>query len=368
MSNRSIRKSSIVRLPAKSSFELFLVRGAQVAMMFVGVLALIFMLHAGEFILAPISLAIVIGLMLGPIATQLENHGVPAGVSAAFAVLVFVAVLCGLAFALASPLSLWSDRIPHIWEQLQAQLSQWRQPLDALRGAREELRGLMGGADLSVTVEDGSAVESMASFAPALIGQILLFFASLYFFVATRHQTRTAILTLCFDRRLRWRVAHIFRDVERLVSRYLISITLINIGEGLAVGLSLHAIGVTSAALWGTLAMLANYIVYIGPAVMTAILFAVGLTEFETLGGSLLPPAIYLAINAVEAQFVTPFVIGRTMTLNPFVVLLALAFWIWLWGALGGFIAIPALLIILAVARNVVPGFDWMSENGARAP
>ena len=170
MSNRSIRKSSIVRLPAKSSFELFLVRGAQAAMMFVGVLALIFMLHAGEFILAPISLAIVIGLMLGPIATQLENHGVPAGVSAAFAVLVFVAVLCGLAFALASPLSLWSDRIPHIWEQLQAQLSQWRQPLDALRGAREELRGLMGGADLSVTVEDGSAVESMASFAPALIG------------------------------------------------------------------------------------------------------------------------------------------------------------------------------------------------------
>ena len=86
-----------------------------------------------------------------------------------------------------------------------------------------------------------------------------------------------------------------------------------------------------------------------------------GLTEFDTLGGSLLPVAIYLAINTVEGQFVTPMVIGRAMTMNPFVVLLGLAFWIWMWGALGGFIAIPALLAIYAIVRNVLPGADWLT-------
>ena len=89
------------------------------------------------------------------------------------------------------------------------------------------------------------------------------------------------------------------------------------------------------------------------------VLFMVGLAEFDSLAGSLLPVAVYLAINMLESQFVTPMVIGRTMTLNPFVVLLALIFWIWLWGPLGGFIAIPALLVVYAVIRNIVPGINW---------
>ena len=56
---------------------------------------------------------------------------------------------------------------------------------------------------------------------------------------------------------------------------------------------------------------------FVGPIVMVVILFMVGLAEFDTLGASLLPLAVYLVINMLEAQFVTPMVIGRTMTLNP---------------------------------------------------
>ena len=136
-------------------------------------------------------------------------------------------------------------------------------------------------------------------------------------------------------------------------------ISVINLAEGFAVGIGLHLIGVPSAALWGALAALTNFVVFLGPIVMVVILFMVGLTEFNSLGASLLPVAVYLGINVIEAQFVTPMVIGRTMTLNPFVVVLALIFWIWLWGPLGGFIAIPALLVVYAVIRNIVPGINW---------
>ena len=122
--------------------------------------------------------------------------------------------------------------------------------------------------------------------------------------------------------------------------------------------IALWAVGVPSPALWGALAGLLNFIVYVGPALMAAILFAIGLATFDTISGSLMPPLIYLALNLIEAQFVTPMVIGRTLTLNPFLVLLALAFWIWIWGPIGGFVAIPALLIIFAVTRNILPGFD----------
>jgi predicted PurR-regulated permease PerM len=353
------KKAPIVRLPPKSNVELLLLRSAQVAVIVMGLVTAIFALHAGEYILAPASLGIVLGLMLGPIATRLESRGLPPGLSASLVVILFIIGICLFAAAVAAPLTFWLSRVPQLWADLQVQLSGFRAPLEALKGVRDQLRELTGGEGLTVSVDEGTGVESVALFAPAFVAQVLIFFACLYFFVATRNQTRSAMLKLCLNRRMRWRVAHIFRDVESLVSRYLLSITVINIAEGAAVGVGLYLIGVPSAALWGALAALTNFVVFIGPVVMVAILFMVGLAEFDTLGGSFLPVLVYLAINMLEAQFVTPMVIGRTMTLNPFVVVLALIFWIWLWGPLGGFIAIPALLVVYAIIRNIVPGINW---------
>jgi predicted PurR-regulated permease PerM len=352
------KRPPIVRLPPRSNAEIMLSRSSQVGAIVLGLVAVIFALDAGKLVLAPVVAAIVVGLMLGPVASAIERRGIPAGVSALAVVLLFIGVLVGFAVALATPMSAWSTRVPQIWQELQIRLDQLREPIDALRGLRDQLRSAVGDEGLTVSVEESSPVESMAYLAPALIGQALLFFASLYFFVATRLETRNTILRMFTNRRARWRVGHIFRDVEQNVSRYLLSIALINLGLGIAVWLALTAIGLPSAALWGALAGLMNFVVYVGPAVMAAVLFAVGLTEYDTLSGSLIPPLVYLTVNAIEAQFVTPHVIGRTMTLNPFMVILALAFWIWLWGPLGGFIAIPILLIIYAVASNIVPGID----------
>lgn len=360
MPHRTARKAPpIVRLPPRSNVELLLARGAQVATIVMGLVVFIFALKTGEYILAPATLGIVLGLMLGPVASRLERRGMPPGLSASLVVILFILGVCLFTLAIATPLAFWVSRLPQLWADLQTQLADLKGPLEAIKGMREQLRALTGSDNLTVSVDEGMGVESVAILAPALIGQVLIFFACLFFFVATRHQTRTAVLKLCLNRRMRWRVAHIFLDTERMVSRYLLSITIINIAEGVAVGIGLWLIGIPSAPLWGAIAALTNFVVFVGPAVMVGVLFMVGLAEFDTLGGSLLPVAIYLAINMIEAQFVTPTVIGRTMTLNPFIVLLALVFWIWLWGALGGFIAIPALLVVYAIIRNIVPGINW---------
>jgi predicted PurR-regulated permease PerM len=359
VSNRIAKKAPVVRLPPKSSVELLLLRGAQVAAIVLGLIATIFALHAAQYILAPASLGVVVGLMLGPVATRLEKRGLAPGLSASLVVILFIAAVCLFTIAVMSPLSFWLERLPQLWFNLRLQLSELKAPLDALNSVRGQLRDLTGAEGLTVSVDEGSGVESVALLAPALIAQVLIFFACLYFFVATRNQTRAAVLKLCLDRRLRWRVAHIFRDVERMVSRYLLSITAINIAEGVVVAIALYLVGIPSAVLWGALAGLANFVAFVGPMVMVAILFMVGIAEFDTLTGSLMPVAVYLGINAIEAQFLTPLVIGRTMTLNPFVVVLALIFWIWLWGPIGGFVAIPALLVVYAIIRNIVPGIDW---------
>ena len=359
MSNRIVKKAPIVRLPPKSNVELLLQRSAQAAIILVGVVAAIFALHAAEYILAPASLGIVIGLMLGPIATRIERRGFAPAFSATLVVILFIALILLFVIALAAPLSFWMARLPQIWSDLQIQLAQLKGPIESIKTMRDQIRAVVGADGVTVSVDDGVGVENMVFLAPAFIAQVLIFFACLFFFVATRHQTRTAMLKLCLDRRLRWRVAHIFRDTEDMVSRYLLSITLINIGEGLAVAGGMYLVGMPSPALWGALAAILNFVVFIGPTAMVAVLFLVGLAEFDTLGGSMLPVFVYLTINLVEAQVVTPIVVGRAMTLNPFVVVLALIFWIWLWGPLGGFIAIPAVLVVYAILRNIVPGINW---------
>ncbi len=360
---RTLPKPPVVRLPPKSNFELMLARGSQIALIGLGLLGLAFALHAGKFVLAPVALAIIIGLMLGPIAARLERRGIYPYLSAVIVVLLFVLLVGALAVILVAPLGYWAGRLPYIWSQLQEQLVQLQRPLELLKGVREDIREVTGGEGLTVSVEDGSPVMSVATMAPAIGAQILIFLASLYFFVATREATRIAVLRLCTNRKLRWRVAHIFRDVEGLVSRYLLSITAINVGLGVTVTLALWLAGVPQPALWGALAGLLNFVIYVGPAIMAVLLFGVGLATFDGFTGALMPPAIYLTLNLMEAQFVTPTVIGRTMTLNPFVVFLALAFWLWIWGPIGGFIAIPALLIAFAVARNILPGLDWTNDR-----
>ncbi|MBS9722526.1 AI-2E family transporter [Tianweitania sp. BSSL-BM11] len=355
--NRTIKRAPIVRLPPRSNTEIVIARSAQVAMIIVGVLAVIAALYAGKFILAPIFLGVTIGLMLGPVATRVERYAVSSSLTGVIVVLIFLALLSGLVFAVAAPLSFWVERIPAMFSDLRLRLTEFQGPIETIRTMREQLRSVTGGSEsLPVSVDDDSAVASLAILAPSVFAQILLFFASLYFFIATRHETRKAILQLCIRRRLRWRVAHIFRDIERLVSRYLLSIALINIAHGAAVVVAMWVLDVPSPILWGAIAALFNFVPYLGPALTAVILFAVGLAEFDTFTASLLPVIIYLAIHLIEAQFVTPMVIGRAMTLNPFAVLIALAFWIWLWGPIGGFIAIPGLLILYAVVWNLIPG------------
>jgi predicted PurR-regulated permease PerM len=368
MSANARKKPPIVRLPPRSSVELLLSNGARVSLLLVGIVTSVFALHAGRLILEPIALGIVIGLMLGPVASRIEEKGAPTALSSLLVVLVFLLCLCALATALAAPLAFWFGRLPEIWRQLQIHLSQFSEPLNSIAHMREQLRNVTGGSKVAVSVDSGSPVENVAVLAPAVVAQIILFFASMYFFVATRYRTRTAILRLCFDRRLRWRVAHIFRDVEYLVSRYLLSITVINIGQGIAVTLALWAIGVPSPAIWGVLAALLNFVIYVGPAVMAIVLLGVGVISFDTLGATLLPAIVFLALHLAESQFVTPTVLGRTLTLNPFVIFLALAFWIWIWGPIGGFIAVPALLIAYAVGGNILPGMEWSGEGDRGSP
>lgn len=345
-----------VRLRHQSNFESVIAIGSRISQIILATIAVVIALDYGEVILAPIFLGICIGLMFSPLAGRIERYGVPTWLSALAIVLAFLLLIMLISMGLSVPLAAWIDRAPAIWESLRLQVADWKSLIESFQGVQKQFSDVMGqAAALTVKVDDTSAVQSMVSLGPMIVAELLIFLASVYFFVATRDRFRIAVLSMCITRRMRWRFAHFFRDVEVLISRYLATITVINVGLGVVVTIALWAVGLPSPLLWGVLAVLLNFVIYIGPALMTLILLSVSLSLYHTAFDILLAPGIYLALHAIESNFITHQVLGATMTMNPFAVFLALAFWIWLWGPIGGFIAVPSLLILYALARNIIP-------------
>lgn len=345
-----------VRVPPGTRVEVAITSAVQASVILLGVLGAVAILKFGRPILVPITLAVVIGLMLGPYADRLERIGLPPSVSSALVVVALLALVAAFVAGFAVPMGAWASQLPLVWERLREILIDWRGAMDSVWALGDQLRSLTGtSGGVSVTVDDGGPAADLAFLAPGLVGQLLVFLAALYFFIATRHDIRVSILRLCISRRLRWRAAHVFRDVETMVSSYLVSITLINVGLGIAVSLAMFALGVPSPVLWGLLAATLNYIIYVGPAAMIVILLGVGLSSFTTFPAILTPAGAYLFLNLIEAQFVTPQILGRRLTVNPFLVFLALVFWLWIWGPAGGFVAVPLLLVMHAAIANIAP-------------
>ncbi|MCK7615107.1 AI-2E family transporter [Roseibium sediminicola] len=332
---------------------------ARAALYVLAAIAVTAALDIGQVIFAPVCLSVVVGSLFGPAADRLARIGVASWISAASMVLLFILLIFTAGAAFVVPLSDWLDKLPLIWARLQAQLISWQGFFTSLSSLQEELRNMTGSASqVKVSVDDTSAVESVFYFAPAFVAQVILFLASLYFFILTRPYLRRSALELTEVRENRRYISAAFRTIEERLSAYLLSITFINLALGGAVAFALWLLDVPSALLWGMLAGMLNYVVYVGPALMTVVMAGVGLATGNTIPAILTPPLVYLGLNLIEAQFVTPMVLGRTMTLNPFVVFLTIAFWIWLWGPVGGFVAVPLLLVAVSLIelRTELPG------------
>lgn len=334
--------------------DFILKRCAFISLIFMALVVLIVVLHLAKTILSPLFLAVIVGLVLGPMADRIESIGIPAWLSAMLMVAFFLTAIAIALVGFAVPLSEWLDRLPQIWMRLQAELADWKGFFASLTSLQEELNAMTGTAasDVTVNVSETNTVTQVAFLAPSLAAQIILFLACLFFFIATRNGLRRAILAQLKKGRRRLKLARVLVQIEKQISSYMLHITLINITLALVVSGTFWIMDVPSPILWGLLAGVLNFVIYIGPAVMTCIMLAVGLAIAGDFYAIVTPAATYLFINFLEAQFLTPMVLGRMMTLNPFMIFFSLVFWIWLWGPVGGFIAVPILMMITLLVQN----------------
>lgn len=303
----------------------------------------------------PIVMAFVVGTMLSPAANFLERYRVPRSVGA---VLIVITVAAGLAFIIgliSAPVLDWTNRLPELATQLKAKLHVFDRPLALWHEMQAAIGAGSAQTSTSLELPKFDWVQPTIEFLSPTFTEFLLFFATLVLFIASWRDLRRALILTFGDHDARLRTLRILNELELHLGNYLLTVTLINTGVGIAAGIACAIAGMPNPAGLGALAATLNFVPIIGPIAMFAVLVLVGLIAFPTLSGGMVAPLMFAAITFMEGHFVTPTIIGRRLALNALAVFIALAFWTWLWGPMGAFLASPLLIVALIVKEHLLP-------------
>ena len=318
------------------------------------VLAIPFAFKAGAEFFLPLTIALVIAIALVPILEWLERRRVPSPLAAISCILVFL-VLANIAIAaIVVPATDFFRLLPTRIDRIQSNLA----PLLDLYSSLEKYVNRTLRTIASVPLKrqatpavapPSSILELAATAAPALIIQFVFAVLIVFFFLSgwTRMRRRTITGRSSFNGAMA--TARVIQDVVDDVSAYLGTITVINLVLGGIVGTALYFLGMPYPLMWGGIVALLNYVPYFGPVIAAFLLAIGGLMTFSDIWTAMLPPALMYGCHLLEANAVTPLIVGHRLTISPLLILISLSFWSWVWGTAGALLAVPLLIIIQTV-------------------
>ncbi|WP_343716658.1 AI-2E family transporter [Inquilinus sp.] len=324
---------------------------------FLGILCLLALtvaLYVARDIVLPVVLAVVLKLLLQPLVRLLETVRIPRAVGAITAILLLLAIFAGIGALLTSPAAEWAGNLPNEWPALQAKFAFLAEPLHRLQDRLEGLGVHFGGAGslLEHPTDIVTAVFAGTSTVASHLFETLLILFYLLVFGETFLRRFVEILPNFEEKR---EAVAISLQIERDLSAYLLTVTVINALVGVATALVMWACGVPAPVLWGAVAFCLNFVPILGPFFGVALFLAVGLVAEGPAWTAILPAALYLGIHVAEGEWFTPMVLARRFTINPVAVILALIFWYWMWGVAGAILAVPMLAITKIVCDRLRP-------------
>jgi predicted PurR-regulated permease PerM len=317
------------------------------------ILALPFALRAGAEFFLPVTAALVIAIALVPMLEWLERRRVPSTLASFVCVLVLIAMANVAVASIVLPAAEWVRLLPERIGRVRDTLAPLMDAYTSLQRFIDDIVdefGTHAAATRTVQLETpNSLLDIIATSAP--FAAIQMFFAVLviFFFLAgwTRMRRRTITARASFDGAMT--TARAIQQVVDATSTYLGTITVVNIGMGLTVAMILYLLDMPTPLMWGGIVAVLNYIPYLGPIASALLLALGGLMAFADPWYAILPALCFVGVHLVEANLITPFFVGRRLTINPLLILVALSFWAWVWGTTGALLAVPLLIIMKTV-------------------
>lgn len=316
------------------------------------VLAVLYTLYFAREFLLPIVFAILLNFLFSPVVRALGRLKIPTPLGAGIVILVVLGVIASGAFGLSGSVSDWAAKAPQTFATAEARVGKLIRPLQRASRTAEQVAST---ASASTGSSDGSrrptevvvrppslAVRAFGTTQRA-VASILEVLILLYFLLAAGDLFLQKLIKVLPNLGEKRKAVHIAREAESSISTYLVTAALVNIVEGLVVTGVMYLWRMPDPPLWGVLVAVFEFIPYLGAFAMVVILGIAALTTFDSAGYAMLIPASYLLINVVQANLVSPVLLGHRLSLNPVALFVGLAFWFWIWGIPGAFIAVPLL-------------------------
>lgn len=318
------------------------------------IIALPFALRAGAEFFLPVTAALVIAITLVPLLEWFERRGVPSRVASGLCVIIFLMIALFAVGSIVLPAIDWVALIPERLPKVQAALNP---VLDLYKSFDRFVERILTQVTISpqqggrtVRIETPNSISGLlATSAPHLLIQLFFALLVIFFFLAgwTTMRKRTIVSRGSFEGALT--TARVIQQVVDATSIYIGTITLINVTLGALTALVLWQLGMDSPVMWGGIVAVLNFIPYLGPIASALLLFVGGLMVFPDVWAALLPPAIFVAFHLIEANFITPMIVGKRLTISPLAILVSLSFWAWVWGTTGALLAVPLLIIMKTI-------------------
>ena len=328
-------------------------------------LAIGFTLWATQGLVLPILLAMFFALVGNPIIRGLQRLYVPRFLGA-------LAVLCGgiaitvlLGSQLVEPVGDWMREVPREMRSVAPKLQRMVKPVQEANKAAENIARAAGGESTSkpvqvVKTEANDPYKALTS-TPRMAASVLAVVLLTFFFMVYGENLQKKALALLPGRQQQKLTVEILQSIEREISRYVLTITVINMVVGLvfAGALMLLDVPMAEALMWGTMAALLNFAPYVGPLIGIIVMLLMGFVTFDDVWQSLLPAGIYLLLHTLEGQILTPIVLGKRMAISPLMLILALMVFGWLWGIIGLLLAVPLLVCVKLVLERIEGLEGW---------
>tara|TARA_R110002051_G_scaffold1008_1_gene4871 strand:- start:4196 stop:5320 length:1125 start_codon:yes stop_codon:yes gene_type:complete len=307
-------------------------------------------------LIMPVLIGALLALTLSPVSRFLVRLGLPHFVSAILLVLVTAVSVATIMVFSAATVNSWVSDAPELGRELRDKLSGVSDTIEVVRDASKEVEDIASDANgagaQEVIIRQPSLLDNALSTVTSLAGTFAVALVLATFLLASGDMFYIKIVQSFKSMSGKKRALTAVYDIERKVSRYLFTITLINAGLGVAIALTVGALGLEYAYIWGIAAFLLNFVPYLGGIIGSLLIGAYSIVYFDSLSYALLVPISYQALTGIEGQVITPMLVGKRLEVNAVAVFLTVVLWGWLWGIPGALVAVPFLVVFKVICEN----------------
>ena len=321
------------------------------------ILAVLYTLHLGRVVFVPIAIAVMLSVLLAPLIRRMKRMNIPEPIGAAFVLSIVVLVVAYGLLRLSEPAAEWIARAPDTFSAAEHKLRVLKRPMQEMNKASDLIANAAdpdGSKKVQqVKLKDDAWPAKIFSITGEFLAGLAAMMVLLYFFLSSGDLFLQKVMKVLHRWQDKKRAVEIIREIEGQLATYLLTVTCINCGLGVAVGSTMFFLGMPNPVLWGTMAAFLTFIPYLGHMIGVAVVSLVAAMTFESAGWILAVAGTYSLFAVIEGSFAYPMILGHRLELNPVVLLIGLMVWGWIWGIPGALLAVPLMVAFKILCEHI---------------